>query len=516
MHQLGPGWSLLGTNAIPLAVKGLDKWGKNQAVLRNISIIFQGTVDPNTYVELATNNGNPYIRSLALSGLTFNADKAVTSLMVDALSDTNPEVQLAALDGLSLTARQFIPGELPAIVHCLQSSDPDVRFNSAFLLDVQEQNGSQPQLGLTYHDIAEAAFQEIKKAATNSDPYINQAATKALKEYFPESALTTYAHELDISRVELTGEQWTATLKAVDENNRPVCGADAAIGYYIPDIEVAGELHSSWQEIKGITDSNGNFVVTHKGSFPAGYKAGKTGYYSSTGTREGIGLDDDPAKWHPIVTLVLKKKFHPAPMYVNRVDIAHKVRPAFDKPIGFDLTVGDWVAPYGKGKKVYMFFTWHMDYDTNDISATYGKRSSHGVEEKLTISFPNPGDGIQEFDMPGRLNNRLSEGNEGSELRFPQLAPVDGYQPRLVKVARWQYHNLPAENDYDELHKNYFLRVNTTVDVNGKIASAEYGKIYGDFDQPVTTYLNPEPNSRDMEYNMHNLGPGGNNSYFTY
>lgn len=510
MRGMGLRWKTLGTNAIPLAVKGMDKWGQGEVVRRNVNFIFQSTVDPKTYVELATNNNNPFIRSLALSGLTLNSDKSVTSLMVNALSDTNSDVQLAALGGLGLSVRRFIPGELPALAHCLQSPDPNVRCSAALMLCFQQQTGPQP--GLTYHDIAEAAFQEIKKAVTNTDPYISQAAAKAINENLPETALITYAHEIDISRVELTGKQWTATLKAVDENNRPISGADASIGYYVPNVDIAGDVQEGWQEINGITDGNGVFVATHKGSFPSSYKAGKTGYYSSRGSREGVGLDDnDPAKWHQTMTLVLKEKVNPVPMYVNRVDFADKKPPAFDKPIGFDLTVGDWVGPYGKGKTPYMLFTWHVDYDTNSV--THGR---HGREEKMTISFPNPGDGIQEFDFPLHINKRLGEGNEWSELHSPPLAPIDGYQPELVKLSRWNYHKLPNEFDYDYLHKNYFFRVNTVTDAEGKIISAQYGKIYGDFEQALTTYLNPEPNSRELEYNMHNLGPGGNNSYFVY
>jgi hypothetical protein len=510
-----PEWMALGTNAMPLAIRGMDKWGQGEVVLRNVSIIFQSTVDPKAYVELATNKGNPYIRSFALSGLTFNADPAITSLMVDALSDTNAEVQLAALGGLGLSARRFVPGELPAIVSCLQSPDPNVRCEAAILFCIQQQNGPQP--ALAFNDMAKAAFEEIKKAATNSDPYISQAAVKAMKEYNPENALTTYAHELEISKSELTGKQWTVTLKAFDENSSPISGADASIGYYIPDIQVGGSIGSNYQEIKGITDSNGVFVATHKGSFPSGYQAGKTGYYSSRGSCEEIELDDnDPAKWHQAMTLVLKKKINPVPMYVNRVDIAHHKPPTFDMPIGFDLTVGDWVAPYGKGKKPYMFFTWHVDYDTNDISAIYGKRRSHGSEETMTISFPNPGDGIQEFDSPQYVNKGVSEGNGWSELLSPPLAPMNGYQSELVKLSRWNYHKLPNEYGYDHVRNNYFFRVSTVTDGGGRIISAEYGKIYGDFDEALITYLNPDPHSRELEYNMRNLGPGGNNSYFVH
>jgi len=300
--------------------------------------------------------------------------------------------------------------------------------------------------------------------------------------------------------------KWTATVKVVDESNRPISNAVVSVGYYV---------QSDWQEIKGVTDGSGIFIASHKGSSPAGFRAEKAGYYFTTGEHETIMFkDDDPNKWNPTVTLILKKKIHPIPMYVNRVDIAHRKRPAFDKPVGFDLTVGDFVAPYGKGTNAQMFFTWHMDYDTNDISATYGRRTSHGWDGKMTISFPNHGDGIIEFDLPGRLNNRLSEGNVGSELRSSQLVPADGYQSQLVKTNRWHFGKLANVNSYDELHKNYFLRVNTVLDEKGNIKSAQYGKIYGDFDQPFTTYLNPDSNSREIEYDMqHNLGQGGKNFY---
>ena len=97
-------------------------------------------------------------------------------------------------------------------------------------------------------------------------------------------------------------------------------------------------------------------------------------------------------------------------MYANKVDIAHEKKPAFDKPLGFDLAAGDWVAPYGQGKTTHMFFMWHVDQDTTDVSAIHGSRHRFGWESKMIISFPNPSDGIQEFDMPGLT--------EGSEMRF--------------------------------------------------------------------------------------------------
>jgi hypothetical protein len=67
------------------------------------------------------------------------------------------------------------------------------------------------------------------------------------------------------------------------------------------------------------------------------------------------------------------------------------------------------------------------------------------------------------------------------------------------------------------LHKNYIFRVNTALDEKGNIKSAQYGKIYGDFEEALTTYLNAETNSRELEFDMqHNLGAGGKSGWFTY
>ena len=47
--------------------------------------------------------------------------------------------------------------------------------------------------------------------------------------------------------------------------------------------------------------------------------------------------------------------------------------------------IGDWVGPYGKGVNVILFFT---------------KISRQKSGYTFTVSFPNPGDGIQGFTIP--------------------------------------------------------------------------------------------------------------------
>ena len=290
-------------------------------------------------------------------------------------------------------------------------------------------------------------------------------------------------------------------LKVVDDNGLPVADAKVGVGYY---------EHSQPASTNGLTDSNGIFKASH--DTPAiiaelGFAAEKTGYYKTRAP--GIVLRNydkynDLSKWNVTQTIVLKKIIHPIPMYANKVDIAHEKKPAFDTPLGFDLAAGDWVAPYGKGKTAHMFFMWHTDYDTKPSPTN----RYPGYDSKLTISFPNPDDGIQEFDMPGLT--------EGSELRSPQEAPTNGYKSELIKLMSW-HPNRPGTNNYDHLHKNYLVRVSTVLDEHGNIKSAQYGKIYGDFEEVVWMFLNPETNSLDLEFDpKHNLGRGGNSGWPIY
>jgi len=56
----------------------------------------------------------------------------------------------------------------------------------------------------------------------------------------------------------------------------------------------------------------------------------------------------------------------------------------------------------------------------------------------------------------------------------------------------------PELSNYDPQKHGYFLRVRTVTDQQGKISSANYSKIYGDF-MNFTYYLNPTPNDRNIK-----------------
>ena len=115
------------------------------------------------------------------------------------------------------------------------------------------------------------------------------------------------------------------------------------------------------------------------------------------------------------------------------------------------------------------------------------------------MCFHNPGDGIQE--CPASPND--------CALRSSHEAPTIGYEAQLARTASAHPGQPTKHLDFDE-HRIYVFRVETVLDETGKVKSALYGKIYGDFMQ-FTYYLNPTPNDRNIEFDpKHNLFHGSN------
>ena len=276
----------------------------------------------------------------------------------------------------------------------------------------------------------------------------------------------------------LPTNEWKAILKVVDETDRPVSRAKVWVAYDNPeDGESTDPFVTNNWAIAGLTDTNGMFMASHRDqSRYLGFHAQKAGHYSTWIQHElGYPFQYDQVKWNPTATLLLKTIRHPIPMYAKSVNLGV---PVLDKPAGFDLMAGDWVAPYGKGSNADILFTGHFD-----------KRADDESDFTLTVSFPNSGDGIQEFT--------LSELEKASGLRSPHESPAGGYKPQWIQTDN-RKPGRPIQTNRDE-KRNYFFRVRTVLDENGNVKSALYGKIYGDFMQ-FRYYLNPTPNERNVEF----------------
>lgn len=276
-------------------------------------------------------------------------------------------------------------------------------------------------------------------------------------------------------------------------------------GKALHDVEVTASTFLRWQpgegfgkdiyqETKEKTDRDGivrlNFYSKrgdcHYGIYDIpGYYSVRNLEYNFTDIQGGKWQP-----WNPTIDVVLKPILNPIPMYARRIGVAEKpcAIPNINTEMGFDLMVADWVIPYGKGK-------------TSDLIFTLKETISYVSIEKpfdltLVISFANKGDGIQPVQAPI---------NQGSDFRLPRYSPDSGYAPILVKQFGRTIEGKPINTGSRE-DQNYFFRVRTSLDKDGKIISALYGKIDGDIEVwgsrrvRFKYYLNPNLNDRNMEF----------------
>ncbi len=271
------------------------------------------------------------------------------------------------------------------------------------------------------------------------------------------------------------------TLRVVDEGGMQIPGASAMVGF---------NYGGTWTDPgkfvgrEGLTDTNGYFTASGRTDGIAGYGAKQTGYYETlmqyTFREPKLGRWQP---WNPELKVVLKKIGQPTAMYAKRVET---YIPKLDEPVGYDLTIGDWVAPFGKGLQSDFVFR-----VTKDVK----RWEDH--EGTIELSFSNKGDGLQPF-KPAETNY--------SELTIPGVAPELGYvnkwsKTRIVKGTKRV--NVQADG-----HLNFYFRVRT-VGLEDGIQRSWYGKIHGEPEFDVHTsktafirftyYLNPD-GTRNVEF----------------
>jgi hypothetical protein len=285
---------------------------------------------------------------------------------------------------------------------------------------------------------------------------------------------------------------WTISIEIVDAYGKPVQNARICVAYGdLKQGDSSDPFQPNGWAVAGYTDKNGTYSAGHTDhSWELGIGVEKSGYYP---THIGYELykpgqfDDQKvaANRNPKLTLTLKKIEKPIPMYARHVDGGP---PVFNEPVGYDLIMGDWVAPHGKGQVTDMIFNGKLD-----------KKSKNDFDYELIVSFPEKGDGLQMFSVPVYYL-----GERGSRLQSAAEAPQSGYQPQVVRT-RSRHPGVPPKQDMNDPNRNYYFRVRTELDEKGNVKSALYGKMYGDF-MRFDYYLDPTPNDRNVEFDQkHNL-----------
>jgi hypothetical protein len=271
------------------------------------------------------------------------------------------------------------------------------------------------------------------------------------------------------------------TIRVIDESGKPLEGT--SVSFFYKDLTIPRS-----EEAKGtITNEQGVAIYEGESTQRIATTIDKVGYYRGWFPKHYFKEVKDGRwePWNPTVTAVLRPIIKPIPMFVKKVIT---IVPVNDSPCGYDLTVGDWVAPWGKGTTADFIFNAHCEY-----TDFYNDKTT------CTVTFSNPDDGLQEAV--------ISDMGKTSGYKWDRNAPEHGYKSTLP-ISFVFSRKEGAVVSFSENRRHYF-RVRTQKSAN-KVSHSLYGKIDRDISIFQTQakkcqiafiyYLNPTPNDRNMEY----------------
>ena len=279
------------------------------------------------------------------------------------------------------------------------------------------------------------------------------------------------------------------TIKVLDENQQPLANANVWLTF--KDRVTFKDLN-----IRGLTGANGLFTG-EGGCDASGVGCGitKDGYYMGSAPIPkfyGVDTDNHRQPWNETYTAILRPVGKTVALYAKKVQADV---PVLDQPCGYDLEVGDWVAPYGKGFKADFIFKIHRDF-----------KDQFNFKVEAEMTFKQPDDGLLPMTSPPVARN--------SFFRWERFAPEEGYNGsarNLYFINHDPRSGQKQEKNFDFVKRDqgHFFRVRT-VKQEGKVVSAHYGKITGDIGMEprdsttckiiFTYYFNPTPLDQNLEW----------------
>ncbi len=293
-----------------------------------------------------------------------------------------------------------------------------------------------------------------------------------------------FAQDFNLYKALTYGAKVKEVLRVVDQDGVPVVGAIVWGGFQ------TGDGLNDFTPIDGVTDTNGVYVIEGKCTRGLRCRVTYDGYYKSVFELTDYGNSSKPVNgtwlpygtWH---TLVLNQIIDPQPLKYHNSLERFKI-PVYDRWIGFDFEKYDFVSPYGGGT-------------INDVLLRFKRNKTSRYDHHMTmdVSFTNnPYAGAYEMKK-----------TKMSELESVYRADTNAlYRPFFT----YQFDRWPGTGDVyaKRLASDEYLvfRTRTKVDEEGRLVSAHYGKIYGEWKfveadgmSMQMFVFNPTPNDTNLE-----------------
>ena len=293
----------------------------------------------------------------------------------------------------------------------------------------------------------------------------------------------------------------------------------------IPSIKVSASFSNdngwkAWTESAPIyhdtqeTDVNGFCTLKGKTNIGrAGCGVDKQGekYYGAGGRGFHFTKKNLFGVWQPdnlVATIRLQRVEHPIPLFVKNVrpKVASGTFDGTNAVLRYDLVLGDWLPPEGKGECADLEIRTKLTIDEVLQVGKYKDWKKTFFTFSNTVRFPGEGNGCRA---------EMTSPTAGIKLRN---APEAGYGKTIVNrfgVKRKIVGPNVNEAEYSDSNPNrcYYFRIRSRFDDKGNLVEAYYGKVYGDFNfhgrwdlgfrgVDFLYYLNPKSLDRNLEWDM--------------
>lgn len=298
------------------------------------------------------------------------------------------------------------------------------------------------------------------------------------------SAAARSGEDVALSNAHKQGALMCERIRVIDQDGLPVANAKIWGGLQ------TGDGLKDNTPVRGLTDTNGVYVVQGRVTRTFHCEISKSGYYTSIHDFIYGDLNSQSAvkdgKWQPYGdtrTFVIRKIIRPD--VTGRRYLEQKI-PVFGEWLDYDLEVADWTAPNGSGKNSDIRIrVVARDEDTLDFGYTMELSFEH---------VPFAGAYVRKKAMFSELrcdyNATTNDAVYSSKIAFE----VDR-SGRTIR--KW---NLLDKDSY------MVFRVRTQVDKYGRLISAHYGRIDGEwrfFERHEMTlpgiYFNKDENDTNLE-----------------